>query len=184
MCFTMWQSATAPGDICQQLERTYHVEFNEVPDSNKKMMSVEDTHALAIAEASVTLEAGHYTVDVLFCGPVHLPNNYPQAHAHLCTQCRRFYQDLFLFAKYSEKMAALQKKGYVQRVKDTDTQDTRTIWYLMHFATKQNKFRMVYDGSTCYKQNVINQHILSGPDLLTPLTRRRSLSQEGDSLYG
>ena len=59
-----------PGNICQQLERAYHVEFNEVPDSDKKTMSVEDIHTLAIAEASVTLDAGHYTVDVPFRRPL------------------------------------------------------------------------------------------------------------------
>ena len=81
-----------------------------------------------------------------------------------------FYRDPVLFAKYSEKMDALQKKDYVQRVEDTDTEDTATIWYLTHFATKQDKFRVVYDGSACYKQNALNQHTLSGPDLLTHLT--------------
>ena len=48
-------------------------------------------------------------------------------------------------------MAALQKKGYVQRVEDMDTVDTGRIWYLAHFATEKNKFRLVYDGSACFK---------------------------------
>ena len=82
---TTFRSAMGPGDICQQLEWAYHVEFNEVLDSNKKTMLVEDTHAFAIAEASVTLDADHYTIDVPFRGPLHLLNNYPQVRAHLCS---------------------------------------------------------------------------------------------------
>ena len=66
-------------------------------------------------------------------------------------------------------MAALQKKGYVQHVEDTATEDTGRVWYLTHFTTRQNKFMVVYDGSACYKQTALNQHILSGPDLLTHL---------------
>ena len=66
-------------------------------------------------------------------------------------------------------MAALLKKGYVQRVEHTNREDTATIWYLTHFATNQNKFRIVYDRSACYKNKALNQHILLGLDLLTPL---------------
>ena len=168
--FTTLRSDTGPGDICEQLERAYHVEFNEAPDDEDKTMSVGDTRALAIAEATVTLAEGHYTVDVPFSGPVRLPDNYPQARARLFTLRRRFHRDPVLFTKYSEKMADLQKKGYVERVEHPETTNTGNVWYLTHFATKQNKFRIVYDGSACFKNNVLNRHILSGPDLLTPLT--------------
>ena len=67
-------------------------------------------------------------------------------------------------------MANLQKKGYVEQpVDDADVEVTSRIWYLTHFATRQSKFRVVYDGSAHHRQNALNQHILSGPDLLTPL---------------
>ena len=37
---TTLRSGMEQGDICQQLKQAYHVEFNEMPDSDKKTINV------------------------------------------------------------------------------------------------------------------------------------------------
>ena len=49
--------------------------------------------------------------------------------------------------KYIEKIKRLKNEGYIERVPPDDLLKPGWVWFLPHFATKQEKFRIVYGGS-------------------------------------
>ena len=68
-------------------------------------------------------------------------------------------------------------------MKEEDTLNPNPIGYLTHFPTKQSKFWVVYDGSAKYEGTCLNDHILSGPDLLQPLTHVLSRFRKGKIVF-
>ena len=63
----------------------------------------------------------------------------------------------------------MKEEGYIERVPSNEIVKPGKVWYLPHFPTKQDKFRVVYDGSAEFQNKSINNETFRGPDLLVPL---------------
>ena len=71
--------------------------------------------------------------------------------------------------KYIEKIKRLKDEGYIERVPSDDPLIPGKVWFSPHFSTRQDKFRVVYDGSAEFHNRSINAEILPDPDLLVLL---------------
>lgn len=66
-------------------------------------------------------------------------------------------------------------KNYVERVPDNDLSlNDGSVWYIPHHGVyhpkKPGKIRIVFDCSAEYEGEVLNRHLLQGPDLTNNLT--------------
>ena len=68
-----------------------------------------------------------------------------------------------------EKIKRLRDIGYIEKVHPDNYRILGRVWFLPHFATKQEKFLVVCDGSAEFEQQSINAEIFPVPDLLVPL---------------
>ena len=98
-----------------------------------------------------------------------MPNNSEQAVARLYHQRRMLCKNSDARGKYMEKIKRLKDEGYIERVHPDNYQIPGRVWFLPHFATKQEKFRVVYDGSAEFQNQSINAEIFHESDLLVPL---------------
>ena len=85
-----------------------------------------------------------------------MPDNYDQAATRLDQQCRNLQKNEQLKMKYVEKIRRLEEQGYIETVPLNEIVKPGKVWYLPHFSTKQNKFRVIYDGAAEFLERVIN----------------------------
>lgn len=76
--------------------------------------------------------------------------------------------------KYSSKIQEYVNKGYAKKLSEVESQRiTSKTWYLPHFGVinpnKPEKLRFVFDAAAKSSNISINDELLQGPDLLTPL---------------
>ena len=65
-------------------------------------------------------------------------------------------------------MQNLKSKRYIEKASES-VFDSGRKWYLPYFVTSQAKKRIVYDRKSEYKRICVNDVIMTGPDLLSPL---------------
>ena len=98
-----------------------------------------------------------------------MPDNFIQAESCLFRQRRILSKNLDARQKYVEKIKRFKDEGYIEEVHPANHKTPGRVWFLPHFATQQEKFCVVYDGSVEFEQYSINAEIFAGPDLLVPL---------------
>ncbi len=87
---------------------------------------------------------------------------------------KRLVKDPNLFAKYSDVMDELVKKGYSRKVPENlINQPQQPLWYLPHHPVlnpnKPDKVRVVFDCAAKYRGTSLNDQLLQGPDLTNSL---------------
>lgn len=151
----------------------HHFALESMDIADKKPRSDPEQRAIDILEAhTVQKRDGQYETALLWKKEdSRMPYNYENALKRLITTEKKIDKDPRLKQKYTEQMEALVKKGYAERaptVKKTD----RT-WYLPHFpvinAMKPDKVRVVHDAAAKTTGTSLNDHLLTGPDLLRSL---------------
>ena len=103
-----------------------------------------------------------------------MPNNYNQAKASLQSLQKRLNDKPEVRAQYCEKIeAAIQERHIVQIPNDElviDLKDkSKPQYYIPHFNTSQNKFRVVYDAAREYKGMSLNKLLNRGPIFMQSL---------------
>ncbi|XP_049866070.1 uncharacterized protein LOC126366823 [Pectinophora gossypiella] len=100
-----------------------------------------------------------------------MPNNYENAYRRLLSVEKKLDREPDLKVRYHEEMNALIEKGYAEPAPENSTPG-RT-WYLPHFEVrtpaKPGKVRIVHDAAAKYRNVCLNDHLLTGPDLLQSL---------------
>ena len=99
-----------------------------------------------------------------------LLNNRMAAMKHMQSLKKRFERDEPFYSQYKCFMDELINKEYARKC-DCAGPEGKT-WYVPHQGVvnpNKGKIRVVFDCSSQYKGNLINQNLLSGPDLTNQL---------------
>ena len=163
------------------VRKMFEIDFSE--RSSGQALSKEDRKFLRIAESGIRRCAdGHYEMPLPLKEPrLDLPNNREIAVRRLNQLKRRFKSDDKYRNDYVTFMGNLLKNGYAETVppEDRSTQTStpenpeRSNWYIPHHGVyhpkKPNKIRVVFDCSAEFKGEMLNKHLLQGPDLTNNL---------------
>ncbi|XP_038074806.1 uncharacterized protein LOC119742710 [Patiria miniata] len=165
------QGITAKEEISPlQVTRLLEADFCEARDDNSSF-SQNDVRFLSIMKETIHLtEDGHYETALPFKnGEPNLPNNKFMASKRLGHLRSKFERDREYQQKYSKLMDALIADGYAEPVPNIVHRDS-PAWYIPHHGVQQpNKLRVVFDCSAQYKDESLNSHLLTGPDLTNKL---------------
>ena len=162
---------TPEDSMDQQLK--HHFAIESLTIEPKRPRNDPEERALAILnECTKEIEDGRYQTALLWKqDDVVMPNSYENALKRLHSTEKKIDRDPQLKQKYEEQMGALIEKGYAERA-PTDRDSNRT-WYLPHFpvlnVNKPGKVRVVHDAAATNKGVSLNDHLLTGPDLLQSL---------------
>ena len=162
---------TADVELTEQFRSYCNMEFNDTIYSCKTSMSQNDKCALDIMHETAKLKDGHYKIALPWNDdPPILKNNKIVAEHRLKLLKKRLLKDPDLLAKYKECIDDLLK-GYAKKA--TTAQIEGKTWYLPQHAVfhpaKPVKVRVVFDCSTKYQGNSLNDKLLQGPDFMNSL---------------
>ncbi|WP_239110332.1 hypothetical protein [Streptococcus dysgalactiae] len=160
------------GSVEKDLERLYNNEFGDLTD-DRISNSREDQKALAIVVGETRVQDNHFEIPLPWrLSSALIPNNKGIVGKMLAYLKRRLQQDPQLKVKYCEVMQRNLNFGYMERVKET-AQHGQRLWYLPHHPVvntkKPDKVRVVFDCATKSRGLSLNDRLLQGPDLTTPL---------------
>ena len=103
-----------------------------------------------------------------------LPESREKAMKRLCQLERRRLKDEGLAQQHSQKIASYLVQGYARKLNPVEASvETTKTWYISHFVVvnpAKKKLRLVFDAAAKSRGTSLNDHLLPGPDTLTPLT--------------
>lgn len=161
----------------EQVLNLFDQDFSDTqPKGGDVKMSQEDHRFLSIVQSGISqCEDGHFQLPL----PVKedelvLPNNRPAALKRLTQLKSKMRRNLNFRSDYVTFMKELMSSGYAERVPDDELHAANgSIWYLPHHGIYHNhkpgKIRVVFDASAEYQGEVLNRHLLQGPDLINSL---------------
>ncbi|XP_077977489.1 uncharacterized protein LOC144433051 [Glandiceps talaboti] len=158
----------SPKEVIRALES----DFTE-KGHGEKVISQEDLQFLNSTETSIQqTENGHYSMPLPFKStrPT-LPNNKRTAVVRLNHLKRKFATNPKYYDDYKKFMDDIIDKGDAERVSSKEEEDR--VWYIPHHGVyhpqKPEKIRVVFDCSARFKGTSLNNHLLTGPDLINGL---------------
>ena len=139
-------------------------------------MSVQDRRFLKkLTEGIRQHKDGYFELPLPFKeDDVILPNNRHMAHKLLGRLRHRLLKDERYRKDYCNFMQEVITKGYAVKVPaDEVSREDGRVWYIPHHGVyhprKPGKIRVVNNCSAMYKGDVLNRHLLQGPDLINSL---------------
>ena len=137
--------------------------------------SVEDSNATRILEDTTKKVDGRYEVPLLWKnGSSPMQNNRTVAEHRLALLEKRLQRDPKLAEAYKETIHSDMEKGYIKRTVLNESASEEKKWYLPHHPVlnpnKPGKVRRVCDAACRYQGSSLNDHLITGPDLLNSLT--------------
>ena len=140
--------------------------------ADERGWSVEDHRWMEEVEAGCIMKDGHYEIPIpLKKKGTMLPDNREVCTRRLQGLKRRFRDESFS-DRYREVITGMSKNGFVERVKEEDlARDDGLVNYMPHHGVfgKKDKLRVVFDCSSIFKGVSLNDAVLQGPSLCTPL---------------
>ena len=154
----------------QQIVSMFALDFNECLTEEK--VSVEDRSFMKQLDESVRFDNdGHVLLPLPMKKRVVLPDNKRQAAALALKLRERLLKDERYRKHYETFMENLLEQGYAEKV-DEDMPAERK-WYLPHHGVyhpkKPDKLRVVFNCSIEHRGEVLNRHLLQGPDFMNNL---------------
>ncbi|XP_070564485.1 uncharacterized protein [Ptychodera flava] len=156
----------------KQVINTLEADFTEKAHG-EKTISQEDIQFLNILETGIQQrEDGHYCMPLPFkSGKPLLPDNKRAAAIRLQHLKKKFIKDPKYYADYKKFMNDVLEKG------DAEKADSKVakgqVWYIPHHGVyhphKPEKIRVVFDCSARHGGTSLNDHLLTGPDLINNL---------------
>ena len=104
-----------------------------------------------------------------------LPNNRPLAERRLTNLERSLDKDSERAKAYYDTVESYIAKDYARKLSPTEiaAKEPKNTWYLPHHAVtnpnKPGKIHVVFDAAAPYKGTSLNDHLVTGPDLLNSL---------------
>ncbi|XP_070203690.1 uncharacterized protein [Littorina saxatilis] len=141
---------------------------------NEQPLSQEDHRFIKIlTENTKVNDEGHYELPLPFKqDDPKLPNNRHVALRRLMNLKRRFQKDDHHFLLYKNFVQDMVKQGDAEIIPNDELQ-TDSCWYIPHHGVynpnKPGKVRVVFDCAAQCQGTNINDHLLTGPDLLNSL---------------
>nr|XP_017209156.1 uncharacterized protein LOC101887079 [Danio rerio] len=160
--------AVTPTDVIKVLES----DFKDT-EGHTKVTSQEDIMFLRKLEENIRLNKdSHLEMPLPFRKRPYLPDNKPLAVIRLQHLKRRLMRDQEYREHYVTFMEEVIEKGNAEQVFEEGREGER--WYIPHHGVyhskKPGKLRIVFDCSARYKGTSLNDHLLTGPDLMNSLT--------------
>ena len=141
--------------------------------SPRKALSENDKRAIEILESTTKTVDGHYQISLLWKQGAFLPNNRWLALKQLDQLDQKFSKNPILKEKYQATLDADLKKGYVDKVHDSESLTDNVSFLPHHPVTNENKpgkVRRVANAYNIFQGQSLNSNLLKGPDLLSNLT--------------
>ena len=170
----------------RNLERLWEMEGTYSEDEG---MSVADRRMIEVWEQSLTVDDGHYTMDIPFKDvDQKLTNNRKMAEKRIESLQRRLKSDEQLKQKYVTEMKRLLNRGYAEPVPEDELgRADGKVWYLPHQPVinpkKPDKCRIVNDCAAQYEGRSLNDQVMQGPDLANSLVGVLLRFRRGDVAF-
>ncbi len=160
--------AVTPTDVIKVLES----DFKDT-EENTRVVSQEDIMFLNKLEENIRMNKdSHLKMPLPFKKRPCLPNNEPLAVTRLQHLKRRLMENQEYREHYVKFMEDVIENGDAERVVDEGKEGEK--WYIPHHevyhSKKPGNLRVVFDCSARYKGTSLNDHLLTGPDLMNSLT--------------
>ena len=101
------------------------------------------------------------------------PNNREMALQRLQHLKGRFCRDWSYHDQYSKFIKNMIDKGHAKKLTTEDMGENKHVWYLPHHGVyqprKQGKLRVIFEGSSRYMSQSLNELLLRGPDFINSL---------------
>jgi len=157
------------------VKESWRIENFGVKVPTQVVMSDKESRALKILDATTKYVNGRWESGLLWKrDDVKFPESYSTAFHRLKTMERKMDKDPEFADQYCQKIKDYVKKSYAKKVDPKEDIDGLRIWYLPHFAVKNDnkpgKIRFVFDAAAESNGTSLNDNLLTGPDLLNPLT--------------
>ena len=153
-----------PRDACSILERDFHEETG-----SEEKTSQEDIQFIRTIENSIEKnEEGYLEMPLPFRNEPNLPNNKVMAQKRLELLKRKLQHNQELKQEYISFMQKIIDNGDAEETVQEEEQE----WYLPHhgvYHPKKRKLRVVFDCAATFKGTSLNDHLLSGPNLMNDL---------------
>ncbi|XP_058509227.1 uncharacterized protein LOC131475275 [Solea solea] len=156
-----------PADAIRVLE-------SDFKDTSKdgKAVSQDDILFLNVLKEGIQMNTqGHYEMPLPFKERPYLPDNKQLAVVRLSHVKRKLLRGEKYKEHYVKFMNEVIEKGEAAEVCEQGKKGEK--WYIPHHGVyhskKPDKLRVVFDCSAKYKGTSLNDHLLSGPDLLNSL---------------
>ncbi|GBP17520.1 hypothetical protein EVAR_74114_1 [Eumeta japonica] len=146
----------------------------EMPISSTRG-SQADADALEILKSSCKQVDKQYEVGLIWKNRnIQLPESYDNVLRRLICLHKKIVKDPSLHQKMQPQIDNLLQKGYATKISpQSSAVETNKLWYLPIFIAlnpnKPDKIRLVWDAAAQSNGASLNDFMLSGPDLLTPL---------------
>ena len=156
-----------PADAIRVLES----DFKDAKEDGKTV-SQEDILFLDKLKTGIRKNSqGHYEMPLPFKERPNLPDNRQLAVVRLNHLKRKLSRDERYKEQYIKFVEDVIEKGDAEEVHDGGKEGEK--WYVPHHgvyhAKKPDKLRVVFDCSAKYKGTSLNDHLLTGPDLMNNL---------------
>lgn len=156
-----------PADAIRILES----DFKDAGE-DRKTVSQEDILFLDKLKNGIKKNSqGHYEMPLPFKERPNLPDNKQLAMVRLSHLKRKLSKDERYKEQYVKFMEEVIERGEAEEVHDEGKEGEK--WYIPHHgvyhAKKPDKLRVVFDCSAKYKGTSLNDHLLTGPDLMNNL---------------
>lgn len=155
-------------------KQQFKIDFPESDQEEQQGLSREDCQFMDLVTKSAKKVGGHFEIGLPFRNKeIKMPNNRRMAEQRALNLRRRFNKDASFHTDYSVFMDDIISKGYAQRVpaEELERSDGR-VWYLPHHGVshpKKKKIRVVFDCAATFQGTSLNDQLLQGPDLTSPL---------------
>jgi len=161
-------SASSSAEIENEINKLWSLE-NEGIGESEVSMSNNDKRVLKLWESTVGRSNGKYVLPIPFKEGVSVPNNMVVA-IHRLKSLRISLAKKGLTARYNDEIDKLLVNGHAEKVPSSEMQDhVHDTWYLPHHAVisdkKPGKLRVVFDCSSKFLGESLNDKCLQGPDV-------------------
>ena len=158
------------GQIEDDVQRLWSVE-NEGIGGDKMGMSLEDKRVFNLWENQVQHIDKHFQLPVPLKESASVPNNFAVSLSRLHSLKGNLMRR-GLFERYADEIVKLCAKGYAEKIPVYEISADRA-WYLPHQAVisdnKPGKIRVVFDCSSKFHGESLNEKCYRGPDLVNKL---------------
>jgi len=185
-----WEKSVNENDLHEMVKESFKTDNFGVVPPKKPLRSTEEERALELLTSTTKRNGNRWETGLLWRNknPV-LPHSYSMAYNRLLNVEQKMRKNPVMADLYKAKFDDYIAKGYAKEIVDHSNQSTK-IWYIPHFPVfnpnKPGKTRIVFDAAAKSSGRSLNDELLPGPDLLTPLVsvlfkfRQREIGFGGD----
>ena len=167
---------TPKQDLSHQVQLWWKTESFGCKYAEETSRSVEDKKAFEILESTTKHTGDRYETALLWKeDDVTLPNNRVVAEKQLFSLERRLARNEELATAYRDTIESDLRNGYPKKLSQEEASaPVKHQWFLTHHPVtnpnKPGKIRRVFNAASKFKGASLNDHLMTGPNLLNSLT--------------